>query len=163
MDIGLREVVAGDGEAIQRLMDDPDVRQWNPMRGATAREWLELRSQDDAASRTWAIADAGRFVGTISLTDIDLRHRTADVGYRVLATERGRGVGTAALGLVTAHAFDVLGLRRVQLYHALANPGSCRVAERSGFALEGTVRQAYVYGDGRPYDEHLHARLVTDR
>jgi RimJ/RimL family protein N-acetyltransferase len=36
------------------------------------------------------------------------------------------------------------------------------VAEKAGFLWEGTLRQAYVYGDGMRYDDHLHARLASD-
>jgi RimJ/RimL family protein N-acetyltransferase len=36
------------------------------------------------------------------------------------------------------------------------------VAEKAGFPCEGTLRQAYVYGDGMRYDDHLHARLASD-
>ncbi|WP_223884412.1 GNAT family N-acetyltransferase [Micromonospora craniellae] len=43
-----------------------------------------------------------------------------------------------------------------------ANPASCRVAERAGYPVEGTLRESHRYGDGRRYDEHLHARLATD-
>jgi hypothetical protein len=28
--------------------------------------------------------------------------------------------------------------------------------------VEGTLREAYAYGDGVRHDEHLHARLRTD-
>ena len=44
----------------------------------------------------------------------------------------------------------------------MANPGSCRVAERAGYLLEGTLRDSHRYGDGRRYDEHVHGRLTTD-
>jgi ribosomal-protein-alanine N-acetyltransferase len=50
----------------------------------------------------------------------------------------------------------------VYLYHALENPGSCRVAVACGFPLEGTLRHSYRYPDGVHRDEHLHARLSTD-
>jgi RimJ/RimL family protein N-acetyltransferase len=56
-----------------------------------------------------------------------------------------------------------LRLHRIELCHAVANPASCRVADRAGYRAEGTLRESYRYGDGRRYDEHLHARLATDR
>ncbi len=71
-------------------------------------------------------------------------------------------MATAAVVAATRRAFEVHGLRRVELFHAVDNPASCTVAERAGFRWEGTLRESYVYGDGRPHDEHLHARLVTD-
>jgi RimJ/RimL family protein N-acetyltransferase len=44
----------------------------------------------------------------------------------------------------------------------VANPASCRVAEKAGFRLEGTMRASFRAEDGQRYDEHLHARLATD-
>jgi RimJ/RimL family protein N-acetyltransferase len=62
----------------------------------------------------------------------------------------------------TRWAFGALDLVRIELCHAVVNPASCRVATKAGYRLEGTLRQSYVYGDGRRYDEHLHARLAGD-
>ena len=75
---------------------------------------------------------------------------------------RGREVATTAVDLVARWAFDIGGLHRVQLYHAVDNPASCRVATKAGFALEGRPRASYRYGDGQLHDEHLHGRLATD-
>lgn len=54
-----------------------------------------------------------------------------------------------------------LGLQRLRLTHSVENPASCRVAERAGFALEGTMRSALLHEDGW-HDEHLHARVRGD-
>lgn len=75
---------------------------------------------------------------------------------------RHRGMASTSLRLATAFAFERLGLHRLELFHAVENVGSCRVATKIGFLLEGTARQSYRYGDGRFHDEHLHARLATD-
>ena len=64
---------------------------------------------------------------------------------------RGRATPSATLGLL-----------RVELVHDVGNVGSCAVATRSGFALEGVERQALGYPDGRVADLHRHARLATD-
>jgi ribosomal-protein-alanine N-acetyltransferase len=41
--------------------------------------------------------------------------------------------------------------------HSVANPGSCRVAEKVGFALEGTMWSALLHEDGW-HDMHVHVR-----
>ena len=59
-------------------------------------------------------------------------------------------------------AFEVLGLHRLSLYHAVDNQASCGVALRAGFQLEGLLRQGYRYGDGNYHDEHVHGLLAAD-
>jgi RimJ/RimL family protein N-acetyltransferase len=63
---------------------------------------------------------------------------------------------------VTRFCFARVGLRRLQLFHAVDNPASCATARSAGFRLEGTLRQGYRYHDGVIRDEHLHARLASD-
>ncbi len=160
----LRPFDPADDPALVALFADPETRRWNP---TTLLDPVEWRRENDVRSptvETWAVADAadGRLVGTIALTDIDTRQGTAEVGYRTVPAERGRGAGRAALVLTSRRAHDVLGLRRLQLFHAVENDGSCRVAEAAGYRCEGTLRASYVYGDGRPHDEHLHGRLAGD-
>jgi RimJ/RimL family protein N-acetyltransferase len=58
-------------------------------------------------------------------------------------------------------AFDVLELHRVELVHSVRNGPSCRIAERAGFELEGTMRGQMRHVDGW-HDVHLHARLHGD-
>jgi RimJ/RimL family protein N-acetyltransferase len=55
-------------------------------------------------------------------------------------------------------AFEVAGLYRLDLEHAMGNTASCRVAEKTGFAVEGVRRSAWLQADGR-HDVHAHARL----
>ena len=62
---------------------------------------------------------------------------------------------------MSAWAFDSLGLFRVQLVHAVGNAASCRVVDKAGYRLEGTLRLSDVV-EGTRHDQHLHARLTTD-
>jgi RimJ/RimL family protein N-acetyltransferase len=68
-------------------------------------------------------------------------------------------VATAAVGAVSEWAFG-LGLHRLQLRHSVRNPASCRVAAKTGYALEGVLRSALRHADGW-HDMHLHARLAA--
>jgi RimJ/RimL family protein N-acetyltransferase len=156
-------------DALAMLCDAETVR-WNPVPRvvdlATAREWCERCADwSDGDHVTFSVLDAaaGRLVGNVSLWRLDLAdQRTAAVGYRTAPWARGQGVATAAVRAVTSWAFGALGLERIELPHAVENPASCRVAEKAGFALEGTMRGAFRAEDGTRHDEHLHARLHTD-
>ena len=85
----------------------------------------------------------------------------AEVGYWIVPRSTPIPRATA-VDLVARWAFDMGELHRVQLYHAVDNPASCRVAMKAGFLLEGRPRESYRYGDGQLHDEHLHGRLATD-
>jgi RimJ/RimL family protein N-acetyltransferase len=165
----LRPPTDADAPDALALLRDPDVAVWNPgpdrldLDGARAwcRRGADWSSGEHA---TFSVLDAtsGRLLGNVSLHQVDREQGDAEIGYRVAPWARGRGAATDAVAAVTRWAFGALDLVRIELAHAAVNPASCRVAEKAGFRLEGTLRQSYVYGDGRRYDEHLHARLSGD-
>jgi RimJ/RimL family protein N-acetyltransferase len=74
---------------------------------------------------------------------------------------RGRGVAVRALRTATEWMFNELGLQRIELQHWVDNEASCRVAGRSGYPLEGTLRQRGLHADGW-HDMLLHARVRGD-
>lgn len=164
----LRPWESEDAPEVLAAMREPAIAQWNAAPSAAAglegaREWVRRRadwSSGDHAS--FAVADpaSGALVGSVSL------HRIHDgdgsIGYWTLAPVRGRGLAALAVGTVTGWAFQQLGLHRIELCHAVANTASCRVAEKAGYPLEGTLRESYRYGDRQRYDEHIHGRLATD-
>lgn len=53
---------------------------------------------------------------------------------------RGKGVGTEAVALITTHLFAALAAGRVQATTAVANAPMCAVLRRLGFAEEGVLR-----------------------
>jgi RimJ/RimL family protein N-acetyltransferase len=133
---------------------DRDVVDW----------WTRRNDSSDPTHWSKAISTAdGQLLGQVSLLHLNHDHRHGDIGYMVLPHARRQGVARWAVTTACAHAFGPLGLRRLQLFHALDNVGSCAVARTCGFRLEGTLRESYRYGDGVWHDEHLHARLASDR
>ncbi|WBB69809.1 GNAT family protein [Micromonospora sp. WMMD812] len=164
----LRPWREADAPAVRDALRDPAIARWNPQGGpvddTSALRWVRRRadwSAGDHVSLAVTAAADGALLGSVSLHHIT--GETASIGYWTVPAARGRGVASRAVGRLTHWAFDTLGLHRIELCHATANPASCRVAERAGFAAEGTLRESYRYGDGRRHDEHLHARLATDR
>lgn len=149
--------------AVLAASADPEIRRWNDPQvpdEAAAHAWVD-RARDWGGHATWAVHDAttGEVLGNVSLHRIEPAHARGEVGFWVLPTARGRGVGAAAVDAVVRYAFGALGLQRVEAYHAVDNGASCRLCERAGLGVEGVLRSSYRYGDGRLHDEHLHARL----
>lgn len=147
---------------------DPDVQHWNrpghlSLDDARARitRWSNRWRTEEAA--IWAIAGprGGVPVGLIGLADIDLVGGSAEFLYWLLPAGRGRGAMVDAVLRVSRWALDDLRLHRLRITHSVANRASCRVAEKAGFALEGTMRSALLHSDGW-HDEHLHARVQGD-
>ncbi len=165
----LRPPSADEAADVLEMLRDPDVARWNPAPSVvdldSAAAWCR-RSADwsDGDHATFSVRSAttGAYLGVVSLHSVDPVQADAEIGYRVTPRARGRGVATEAVAAATAWAFTNLSLVRIELAHAVANTASCTVALRAGYALEGTLRQSFVYGDGHRYDEHLHARLRTD-
>jgi RimJ/RimL family protein N-acetyltransferase len=164
----LREFGDDDLAPLRAALDDADIRRWNPHRWAGADPAPRLLSsgQDwtSGTATAWLICTPDRhdLHGLVALHSISEFQGTAEIGYWVAAPARGRGLAAAAVAAATTWAFRTVGLRRVELLHAVPNGASCRVAQRAGFTLEGTQRQSFVYGDDRVYDEHRHARLASD-
>ena len=166
--LSLRPWRPGDVPDVLDALRDPAVARWNPADStapdlAVAAAWVAQRADwSDGSHASFAIADDDALLGSVSLFRIDRVHDNAEIGYWVAAKARGRGVAVTSVRGVSDWAFTALGLARVHLFHAVENPASCRVAEKSGYRLEGTTRQSYRYGDGVLHDEHLHGRLATD-
>jgi RimJ/RimL family protein N-acetyltransferase len=166
----LRRPLADDAADALAMLRDPEVARWNPapdvVDAQTARAWC-ARGADwsDGTHATWHAVDrsTGRLVANCSVFAIDRDHAVAKIGYRVVPWQRRRGMASEAVGIVTRWAFAELGLARLQLEHAVANAGSCRVATNTGFALEGILRSASRDGRGERHDDHVHGRLATDQ
>lgn len=168
-DLAIRPPVLDDAPEAFELMNDPDVRRWNPTREspdlAAAEQWCRDGADwTDGTHATWHAVDrgTGRMVGNVSLFAIEPDDLVAKIGYRVLPAARGRGVARQMVDAVTTWAFESRGLMRVQLEHAVTNPASCKVALAAGFVLEGTARSAYAVPDGSREDCHIHGRLPDD-
>lgn len=165
--LSLRAFAAADVRQLERVFADPEIVRWNP--GPTDRPglvtWMGQRSDwSSGAHASWAVADhEGVLAGSVSLHHLDLDQRDSEVGYWVAPWARRRGVARTAVQAATGWAFDVLGLHRVYLYHAVEKVASCRVATTAGFRQEGLLRSSYRYPDGAYHDEHLHARLESDQ
>ncbi|GAA1599593.1 hypothetical protein GCM10009789_62110 [Kribbella sancticallisti] len=174
----LRPLTVADEPAVAQALTDPDVLRWTAGTAVLrtpsekrALKWLETRI--DGWSRNnavFAIAEATTDVllGSVSVRDVYRVPDQAVVAYWVSPVARGRGIAARALDAAARWSFQPraeggLGLHRLSLDHALVNVGSCRVATRAGFLLEGTMREYYVELDGRRHDSHLHARLATDQ
>ncbi|WP_312674287.1 GNAT family N-acetyltransferase [Microbacterium sp.] len=134
----------GTWEALQ----EPEVLRLTGTHARFTREGVEtwLRSLADRDDRAdWAILcrEDGAHIGEVVLSDLDEENRSA--GFRIaLAGPQwfGAGYGTEATRAVLRHAFDAVGLHRVELEVYAFNPRAQRAYEKAGFVVEGRRREA---------------------
>ncbi|MFJ8311610.1 MULTISPECIES: GNAT family N-acetyltransferase [unclassified Streptomyces] len=164
----LRPWRESDADVLLAASRDPAIVRWNrvePLSARAAREKIAGWGQrwTDEAAAIWAISrrDDDEAVGLMGIADLDLRGGSGEILYWLLPTGRGAGAALDATLRVSRWALEELGLHRIRITHSVANPASCRVAQRAGYALEGTMRSALLHADGW-HDEHLHARVAGD-
>ena len=104
----------------------------------------------------------GEPAGRVNLNDVVRgAFQNAHLGYWVDVEHQGRGVASAAVGLVLAAAFGPLGLHRVQAGTLVHNHASRRVLAKNGFVEIGFAPR-YIAIAGRWQDHVLHQRLADD-
>ncbi len=103
----------------------------------------------------------GALLAFAAIVHLDLGAQEGELGYLVLPAARGRGVAGRAVGLLTRWGFDELGLERLELRIDTANTASVRVAERSGYRLDGVLRNAH-FKEGLRSDTGIWSRLRID-
>jgi RimJ/RimL family protein N-acetyltransferase len=143
---------------ITQACQDRDLHRWlaalpDPYTEADALAFVERCAQKwaDGSEFVWAItaADDGRLLGTIDLHKVaDLTAPgggMAEVGYWVVAAERGQGIMPDALRLVCRYGFDELRLARIEWQAEVGNIASRRAAEKVGFGFEGTCRRRLLH------------------
>jgi RimJ/RimL family protein N-acetyltransferase len=91
---------------------------------------------------------SGRIVGSIGVFHADWEVRSAEIGYGVRSSERGKGYATEALTGVAAWLLTDGGIQRAWLTANTDNVASVRVAEKAGLHREGTLRRAASEDDG---------------
>ena len=168
-DLLLRPWRDADAPAVRDALRDPAIAQWNPQGGGpiddeAALLWVRRRadwSTGDHASMAVTAATGGDLLGSVSLHRI--HDGDASIGYWTVPAARGRQVAVrAVVGSPTGRSptCGCTGWSCATRWPTRPPAGSPTGPATSA---EGTLRESYRYGDGRRHDEHLHARLATDR
>lgn len=109
-----------------------------------ALAWVERQQQRhiDGTGFSFAIADleTNRSLGSIGLWTQELASGRAQIGYGIAPNKRGRGLALDALRALTAFAWTIPRLHRVELYIEPWNAASIRTAEKASYEREGQLR-----------------------
>lgn len=155
----IRRLIADDAEELTALRvrnrayispwepDAEDPERWYTVEGV--RTWIL-----DGNER-FGIMDGDELAGMASLTGVVRSGlQSAMASYFVDEAHAGRGLASAAVHDLVVHAFEELGLHRVEAGTAVVNVASQRVLEKNGFRRIGLLER-HLLLQGQWVDHYL--------
>ncbi|MGH2915557.1 MAG: GNAT family N-acetyltransferase, partial [Solirubrobacteraceae bacterium] len=148
---------------------DPEMFAWMPTDMASSREamheWLLAALAAASAGREapFAIiaADSGAVLGSTRFLELRFEHLRAEIGWTwVTRSAWATGVNVETKLLLLEHAFERVGLRRVEFKTDSRNERSRGALEALGAGFEGIMRKHMVVRDGGERDSAYYS--VTD-
>lgn len=155
--VRLEPLAAVHGEALERNGADAEVWRWMPFLHADPREsvrqWCAtlsgMQARGEAAAFVIMEVATGEAVGGTVLFDYSESHKRVEIGYTWHAQRVWRtAVNTECKFLLLRHAFESLGMNRVQLKTDARNERSLAAITRLGAVREGVLRSQMVLPDG---------------
>jgi len=150
--------VVEDYDLFRKWGMQPEVtRFWGP-RYTTDAGTAEERLKKNLEANTlvfWSIAYQGETVGMTGIFDIDWTSRDGETGIFIGRHDLyGKGIASEAVRLRMAFIWNELNFHRTHNWIALANRGSWRANQKSGYSQIGTFPRSW-FRSGEWFDEWL--------
>jgi RimJ/RimL family protein N-acetyltransferase len=164
--IYLRKLESTDLERTWTWINDPGVYlkigSQVPVSKSAQMKWFERADQSsDKIIFAICIKEGDVHVGNVSLDSIETRHRTARLSiFLGDAAQRGKSIGSRAIRLLSAYAFNFLNLNKIWCKATAGDNKIVHFYENLGFKVEGLMRQ-HEFIDGR-YVDKLIFGLIRD-
>jgi len=129
--------------------------------GARATIARYAASAADDGARLYGIWADGRLVGGVMFVAFDAAGGVCEIGCWLEPAAEGRGLVTAAAGLLVEWALSDRGLVRAEWRCRADNYRSAAVAERLGMTLEGLLRRSWLNA-GVHHDKQIWAVLAPE-
>lgn len=165
--IRLRPFRDTDHDALWAMVNDAEGGRLTGTHTSFTREqierWYSTRdTQRDRLDLAIATIDDDACVGEIVLNDLDSHNRACSLRISLMGPGVfGRGYGSQAIELVLGHAFEVVGLHRVDLEVYAFNTRAIHVYRQCGFVEEGVRRDA-LWWEGTFHDALLMSMLAPE-
>jgi RimJ/RimL family protein N-acetyltransferase len=169
--VRLEPLVEAHHASLERNGGDAEIWRWmtfpQSAPGEAVRAWCALVGAMQARGEAVAFAivevATGEAVGGTVLFDYSEVHRRVEIGYTWHAQRVWRtAVNTETKFLLLRHAFEVLGLNRVQLKTDARNERSQAAIARLGAAREGVWRAHLVMPDGWVRDTVMFSIIAAE-
>ncbi len=131
-------------------IEDPDV--------VAGIVQAQVAANEAGAAFYWALVHDGFTMGLCDLSEIDRRHRRAEIGFMLGGDAWGRGFGLEAMRAVVTHAAS-LGLKRLSARAHVGNERSEAILITLGFEPEGYLR-GHIQRGGERRDCRIYGLLL---
>ncbi|WP_310831810.1 GNAT family N-acetyltransferase [Paenibacillus pedocola] len=101
----------------------------------------------------------GTFIGCNGLHHIDWDVRAFELGYWIRSSCAGKGYMTEAVNAITEFTIRELEANRIEIRCSARNAKSAAVAERTGYKLDGILRNSMRGFDGELHDSKVYAKV----
>lgn len=156
--ITLRAIEENDLELLKDMINDPEIENMTggysfPVSTYQQSKWFESLLNSKNELRLIIDTEDYGAIGTIMLTEIDWKNRTAETHTKITSNNdlRGNGYGTKAAKALYRYAFEQLNLNCLYSQTISYNIASQRVREKCGFKKEGILRER-VYKNNEYHD-----------
>lgn len=146
-DLKLRAIEIEDMDFLKNLVNNPKIEKMLggssfPTSSENQLSWYHSIQNASTNLRLMIETKQDGVVGTLSLSDIDYRNRTAQFHIKLDITKdiNGKGYGSKSTNLLIEYAFNELNLNCIYSYILDYNFASKKMHEKLGFEYEGTLR-----------------------
>lgn len=177
--ISLRKLRFSDAKDIYQNLKDKKVVRWTlsipyPYSKDKATSFIRKTHYSLKKKKSYVfgivLRDENTVIGIIELAKINYKDRNAEIGYWLGKRYWSKGIMTDAVKLILKFGFRKLKLHRINAALFEENIASKRVLEKSGFKLEGRIRETrFRYGKwhnelryGILYSEYKNKRFAQD-
>ena len=165
----LREKNDGDAENFFNYYADPEVNKHImceiPKTVEDAKRelhyWRNVFYHNDGIYFAIAKKDTNQLIGSIGLTTHNTYHSRIELSYDLAKEYWRRGITFKAIAAVLEYGFEKLKVNRIEAFTATSNIPSNQLLLKSGFTLEGCLRQ-HRYHRGSYVDAYSFSILRED-
>ena len=153
----LRAIEASDNEMLLAMMNDPETERMlggssRPLSAEDQLRWFQTLSNNERTLRCIVVRkEDDKAVGTVILSDIDMKNGCAQIHIKLSDGARGKGCGSEAISTMVDYAFHELRLHSVYAEVLAYNTVSQKAFEKCLFKKDGLLRSR-VYKNGQYAD-----------
>lgn len=147
----LRQFVATDIENVFKGLSHPEIIKYYGVSFDTLEATQEQMTwfgdlEKNENGIWWAVCskEDGAFLGAGGLNDLSKEHGKAEIGFWLLPESWGKGYMTESMPLIVNHAFNEIGLHRIEGFVETKNTNCKKALAKLQFHLEGTMHDCEV-------------------